>query len=44
MQDTGPGISRQAKPNTPVDTKKIMETAKKIYCGVAKKLMWKPHL
>ena len=31
-------IERQAKQNTPVDTTEIMETAKEIYCGVAKKL------
>ena len=31
-------IKRQAKRNTPIDTKEIMETAKEIYCGVAKKL------
>ena len=31
-------IKRQVKWNTPVDTKEIMETAKKIYYDAAKKL------
>ena len=31
-------VERQVKRNSLVDTKEIMETAKEIYCGVAKKL------